>query len=61
MTSAVDTGRYRLRGDLEGASCEKTDAAADIALSVRDWGRWYMGGGEPWPRLAGGPGDPDQF
>lgn len=39
-----NSGRYRLRGSLTGASCEITTADADIALTVRDLGSVYMGG-----------------
>ncbi len=39
-----NSGRYRLRGDADDAHCEKTDAPADIALSVRDLGAVYLGG-----------------
>ncbi|MCV7431986.1 GNAT family N-acetyltransferase [Mycolicibacterium bacteremicum] len=39
-----NTGRYRLRGDTDGAQCEKTDGTADIAISVRDLGAGYLGG-----------------
>lgn len=39
-----NTGRYRLRGGLDGAECEKTGAPADIAISARDLGAIYLGG-----------------
>jgi predicted acetyltransferase len=39
-----NTGRYRLRGDLDGAACESTSAPADIAISARDLGAIYLGG-----------------
>lgn len=39
-----NTARYRLRGDLNGAACEKTDAPADITISARDLGAVYLGG-----------------
>jgi predicted acetyltransferase len=39
-----NTGRYRLRGGLDGAECESTDAPADIAISARDLGALYLGG-----------------
>ena len=39
-----NTGRYRLRGGLDGAECENTDAPADIAISARDLGAIYLGG-----------------
>jgi predicted acetyltransferase len=39
-----NTGRYRL-GAVDGrAACERTDAAADIALSAADLGAAYLGG-----------------
>ncbi|AKP60353.1 Enhanced intracellular survival protein [Mycobacteroides abscessus subsp. abscessus] len=39
-----NSGRYRLRGGLDHASCEITTDDADIALTVRDLGSVYMGG-----------------
>lgn len=39
-----NTARYRLRGDVDGAECEKTSAPADIAISVRELGAVYLGG-----------------
>ncbi|MEV7196578.1 GNAT family N-acetyltransferase [Streptomyces sp. NPDC093510] len=37
-------GRWRLTGDAKGASCERTDDAADLALSIRELGASYLGG-----------------
>ncbi|MFE6165637.1 GNAT family N-acetyltransferase [Streptomyces sp. NPDC056486] len=37
-------GRWRLKGDLKGAICERTEDDADLALSVRDLGSAYLGG-----------------
>ncbi len=37
-------GRWRLTGDAKGASCERTDDPADLALSVRELGAAYLGG-----------------
>jgi predicted acetyltransferase len=37
-------GRWRLTGDAKGASCERTEDAADLALSVRELGAAYLGG-----------------
>ncbi|MFJ6636019.1 GNAT family N-acetyltransferase [Streptomyces sp. NPDC091376] len=37
-------GRWRLTGDAKGASCERTTAAADLALSARELGAAYLGG-----------------
>lgn len=37
-------GRWRLSGDAKGASCERTNDAADLALSVRELGAAYLGG-----------------
>lgn len=38
-------GRWRLRcDDKGGASCKRTDEAADLALSVRELGAAYLGG-----------------
>ncbi|GAA4919902.1 hypothetical protein GCM10023237_45610 [Streptomyces coeruleoprunus] len=39
-----NAGRWRLTGDAGGAVCRRTDAAADVALSVRDLGAVYLGG-----------------
>lgn len=40
----TNTGRFRLTGDREKARCERTDAAADLALSVTELGAAYLGG-----------------
>ncbi|MFJ8658923.1 GNAT family N-acetyltransferase [Streptomyces sp. NPDC093795] len=37
-------GRWRLTGDAKGASCTRTEDAADVALSVRELGAAYLGG-----------------
>ncbi|MEV0115977.1 GNAT family N-acetyltransferase [Streptomyces sp. NPDC050844] len=37
-------GRWRLTGDVKGATCERTDDDADLALSVRELGAAYLGG-----------------
>ncbi|WP_324785593.1 GNAT family N-acetyltransferase [Streptomyces sp. H51] len=37
-------GRWRLMGDAKGATCERTEDAADLALSVRELGAAYLGG-----------------
>jgi len=39
-----NTGRWRLTGDPKGASCVRTEDAADLALSVRELGAAYLGG-----------------
>ncbi|MFH8785093.1 GNAT family N-acetyltransferase [Streptomyces roseoverticillatus] len=39
-----NAGRWRLTGDRKGASCERTEDAADLALSVRELGSAYLGG-----------------
>ncbi|MDT0404848.1 GNAT family N-acetyltransferase [Streptomyces edwardsiae] len=39
-----NTGRWRLSGDAKGASCERTEDAADLVLSVRELGAAYLGG-----------------
>ncbi|WP_156721773.1 GNAT family N-acetyltransferase [Streptomyces apocyni] len=39
-----NAGRWRLTGDAKGASCERTEDAADVALSVRELGAAYLGG-----------------
>ncbi|MEU6989562.1 GNAT family N-acetyltransferase [Streptomyces sp. NPDC046465] len=39
-----NAGRWRLTGDVKGASCERTEDAADLALSVRELGAAYLGG-----------------
>ncbi|MEU6392734.1 GNAT family N-acetyltransferase [Streptomyces sp. NPDC046939] len=39
-----NSGRWRLSGDAKGASCERTEEAADLALSVRELGAAYLGG-----------------
>jgi predicted acetyltransferase len=39
-----NNGRFRLVGDTEKARCERTDDAADLALSVTELGAAYLGG-----------------
>ncbi|GGX10626.1 UPF0256 protein [Streptomyces malachitofuscus] len=39
-----NAGRWRLTGDTKGASCERTEDPADLALSVRELGAVYLGG-----------------
>jgi predicted acetyltransferase len=39
-----NAGRWRLKGGPDGASCEATDAAPDLALDVRDLASAYLGG-----------------
>ena len=39
-----NSGRWRLTGDPKGASCMRTEDAADLALSVRELGSAYLGG-----------------
>ncbi|MFI6081314.1 GNAT family N-acetyltransferase [Streptomyces sp. NPDC051217] len=45
-------GRWRLTGDVKGASCERTADAADLSLSVRELGSMYLGDTSP-AALAG--------
>lgn len=39
-----NSGHWRLTGDAKGASCVRTDDAADLALSVKELGAAYLGG-----------------
>ena len=39
-----NSGRWHLVGDATGGRCERTDAAADVALAARDLGATYLGG-----------------
>ena len=39
-----NAGRWRLTGDEKGATCERTSAAPDIALGVRELGSVFLGG-----------------
>ncbi|MFF6811022.1 GNAT family N-acetyltransferase [Streptomyces sp. NPDC012403] len=39
-----NAGRWRLSGNPKGASCERTEDPADLALSVRELGAAYLGG-----------------
>ncbi|MER6028423.1 GNAT family N-acetyltransferase [Streptomyces sp. NPDC001851] len=39
-----NAGRWRLTGDAEGASCERTSGTAELALSVRELGAACLGG-----------------
>jgi predicted acetyltransferase len=42
---AANAGSWHLRGDaFEPATCERTDAAADVVLDVRELGAAYLGG-----------------
>lgn len=37
-------GRYRVRGDLDGAEAERTDREPELTLTARDLGAIYLGG-----------------
>jgi predicted acetyltransferase len=39
-----NAGRWRLTGDPKGASCERTEEPAELALSVKELGAAYLGG-----------------
>ncbi|HEX2103168.1 MAG TPA: GNAT family N-acetyltransferase [Solirubrobacteraceae bacterium] len=39
-----NAGRWRLEGDDTGAACARTDAPADLGISVADLGAVYLGG-----------------
>ncbi|MFE1510544.1 GNAT family N-acetyltransferase [Streptomyces sp. NPDC058726] len=39
-----NAGRWRLTGDPKGASCGRTEDAAELTLSVRELGAAYLGG-----------------
>lgn len=39
-----NAGRWRLTGGEKGATCERTTAAADLALGVRELGSAFLGG-----------------
>jgi predicted acetyltransferase len=39
-----NAGRWRLVGDEKGATCIRTDSAADLAIDVRELGSIYLGG-----------------
>jgi predicted acetyltransferase len=39
-----NAGRWRLSGDVKGATCERTSDPADLALNVRELGTAYLGG-----------------
>jgi predicted acetyltransferase len=38
------SGRYRLEGSPKGGSCERSDTAPDLALSITELGALYLGG-----------------
>jgi predicted acetyltransferase len=40
----TNSGRYRLTGDSEQATCEPSDSAPDVSLSVRELSAAYLGG-----------------
>ena len=39
-----NAGRWRLSGDEKGATCTRTDSAAELSIDVRDLGAAYLGG-----------------
>ncbi|MFD0639374.1 sterol carrier protein domain-containing protein [Catenulispora yoronensis] len=39
-----NSGRWRLRGDADGAVCERTTDPADLLLGPRELGAAYLGG-----------------
>jgi predicted acetyltransferase len=39
-----NAGRWRVAADASGASCDRTDAAADLALTATELGAVYLGG-----------------
>lgn len=39
-----NSGRWRLAADTDGATCDRTTAAADLSLDVRELGSAYLGG-----------------
>lgn len=39
-----NTGRWRLEGGPEGATCSRTEDAADLAMGIRELGAAYLGG-----------------
>jgi predicted acetyltransferase len=39
-----NAGRWRLAGDEKGATCERTQAPADLAVDVRELGAAFLGG-----------------
>ncbi|SEG86529.1 Predicted acetyltransferase [Actinacidiphila yanglinensis] len=49
-----NAGRWRLTGDAKGATCERTDDPADLALDVKELGAAYLGG--PTLRAMAGAG-----
>ncbi|MGY4712047.1 sterol carrier protein domain-containing protein [Mycolicibacterium sp. CBM1] len=49
-----NTGGFRLRGDLDGAECERTSAPADLTISARDLGAGYLGGTSVAQMVAAG-------
>jgi predicted acetyltransferase len=58
---ADNSGGWRLRGDSQWASCEPTDAKADIAMGMEALGAAYLGGTSLMALEAAGrvTGDPD--
>jgi predicted acetyltransferase len=46
QTCPWNAGRHHLEGGPAGATCGRTDAAADLRLDVRDLGATYLGGVE---------------
>jgi predicted acetyltransferase len=50
----LGSGRYRLQGGPDGATCARTEAAADLALGVDALGAAYLGGERLNTLRAGG-------
>ncbi|MEY2452749.1 MAG: hypothetical protein QOD92_2323 [Acidimicrobiaceae bacterium] len=48
------SGRYRLEGDANGATCSSTDESPDVAVDVDILGAGYLGGAPLAPYVAAG-------
>ena len=49
---AANHGHWRVRASSEGATCERTDEAADLTLKTRDLAGAYLSGGVPVATLV---------
>jgi predicted acetyltransferase len=47
-------GRFRLEGDIDGATCDPTEEAADVAINVDVLGAAYLGGAPLRPYVIAG-------
>jgi predicted acetyltransferase len=54
VLEVVGDGRFVLEGGPDGATCTRTDAAADLVIAVADLGACYLGDSRLWTAEAAG-------